>query len=334
MSPTRLMARPRLTIGIPHLDRTDHLKEAIRSCLDQTVPVHIIVADQGGCRETKMWMTRYKDHPNVDHIRTDATCIEENWRAAAKACKTEFFGWLQDDDIIYEATAFRVQLGFDTFPEALHWQATCHISYDKVHVLRRAFTCPDVGLNMRYMVPEMFEGNLLIGTMFFISWALSPGVFFRCGSAFDSMLDRMPLDADLYTERLRLAQMGSMGRWIADPMTAGTWHHHGGNASNEQNTNGTIDHQTDVMVQHLDKIIDRVPTAMEGMVTWLGMHDPREIVSWMKVVSEDPKHPVRRSRHCAAIQEAMAMSLRGRVDVGEAQDSEPIAAGQDLVWTS
>src|SRR5271170_6150453 len=114
------MNAPRLTVGIPHLDRTEHLQWALDSALKQTIPVRIIVADQGQTSKTRNMMSRYKNNPNVEHVPTNATCLWENWEECARACDTEFFMWLQDDDTLARVTADRVVRGFDAFPIAHH----------------------------------------------------------------------------------------------------------------------------------------------------------------------------------------------------------------------
>ena len=52
------MSTPRLTIGIPTLDRPTLLQRAIDSCLAQTVPVKIMIADQGNTEGTKLVLDR------------------------------------------------------------------------------------------------------------------------------------------------------------------------------------------------------------------------------------------------------------------------------------
>ena len=95
--------QPRLTIGIPTVNRPEMLQRAISSCLAQTVPVHIVVADQGHAEETAAVMARYGDHSQVEHVLTRATCIRENWEAAARACDTPFFSW---DNILVKILTF------------------------------------------------------------------------------------------------------------------------------------------------------------------------------------------------------------------------------------
>src|ERR1700735_2144537 len=70
---------PRLTIGIPHLDRSPLLARAIVSCLEQKVPVRILVADQGKTQQTKDVIDRHGDQLELRHLESPATCLWENW---------------------------------------------------------------------------------------------------------------------------------------------------------------------------------------------------------------------------------------------------------------
>jgi glycosyltransferase involved in cell wall biosynthesis len=308
------LSKPKVTIGIPTLDRPEHLQFAIDSALQQTIPVQIIVADQGQSYETAAVMERYREHPNVVHLPSDATCLQENWNFAARACDTEYFVFLQDDDTLSRAWAKRVAKGLDFFGEALHIQGFCYVTPDRIHSIKWGFNGPCVGVNMRDLTPELWHGEYVIAPMYLMSWALSPGVGFRCGEAFSAALDAMPMDCDLFTERLIIAEMGSRGDWVADPITAGFWHHHGKNESYGQNANGSVPQQYQTLVDRLDAILDRTPSWPTGMQAWCGMRNVFEVMGWLKEVSkEGSRHPIALSRHHEAICEAMASSLEGRV---------------------
>ena len=67
-------------------------------------------------------MDLYKDHPHVEHVLTESTCLWENWEAAARACDTPYFAWLQDDDVISRFYAKRVVHAMERWPDITHWQ--------------------------------------------------------------------------------------------------------------------------------------------------------------------------------------------------------------------
>ncbi len=304
------MAEPRLTIAIPTLDRPIMLQRAIDSCLAQTVPVEILVADQGETEGTKQVMDRYEDHPHVYHIFTGAKTLWENWRLIAQRyVETEFFAWLQDDDILSRIYASRVIKAFDGFPDALHWQANCHCSPDGIHALKWGWNGPQIGVRMLDVAQEQWPGGMLLASMYFTSWALSPGVAFRCGLEFSAMLEGVPEGCDLFNERLILAAMGAQGPWVADPVTAGYWVHHGENESYRQNANGSLPAQRKVMVEHLDDLLDRVESWREAFLVWLRTRSPVDVINWLK------NFECTESRYVDEIKAVMQDSLQGRVEI-------------------
>jgi glycosyltransferase involved in cell wall biosynthesis len=319
------------------LNRPDHLQHALDSCLWQTVPVRVIVADQGHLDKTAKIVSRYKKHPWVRHLLTDATCIQENWNAAARACETEFFAWLQDDDYISQVYADKAISAFDAFPQALHWQASTYcMTADRIHAIRWGWAGPMLGVDMFRQWPEMFPGEFCVASMLHGSWGLSPGVAFRCGQEFSEALDAMPLHCDLFAERLILAQMGARGPGIADPVTAGYWVHHGANESYNQNADGSISRQTDAMVQNIDDLIDRVEDWDNALAMWCRFRSPLDTLKWLSDLGEDKGKnlPGNRSRHSEKIKAALRASLEGRVEVVPSQspDNELAANRAELVW--
>lgn len=303
-----MMADPRLTIGIPTLDRPEMLQRAIDSCLAQTVPVDVIVADQGQTDGTKRVMDRYSDHPHVYRVPTEAKTLWGNWYLAATELDSEFFAWLQDDDVLSRIYASRVTKAFDSYPDALHWQANCHCSPDGVHALKWGWNGPQIGVRMMDTATEQWPGGFLLASMYVVSWALSPGVAFRCGPEFTAALEGMPEGCDLFNERLILAAMGAQGPWVADPVTAGYWVHHGHNESYAQNANGSLPRQRTVMIEHLDELLDRAGGWREAFLVWLQTRSPLDVLNWLKGFECDE------SRYADELKGIMRDSLHGRVE--------------------
>jgi len=315
---------PRLTIGIPHKDRSDYLQLAIASCLCQKVPVHVLVADQGHTDETAAIMASYTQHPHVEHLLTNATCIRDNWEQAARGCDTEFFAWLQDDDELTPIYSYRVLKAFDAFPRALHWQAFCHCSPDRIHYIKGALNGPQVGVR-RDLAPEMWGGHLLLASMYILSWALSPGVAFRCGQEFNDSLAALPYKCDLFQERLILAEMGLRGPWVADGVIAGYWIHHGQNESYAQNMDGSIGAQRKILIDRLDDLLDHAETWREQFLLWCRMYSPINVMGWLR------DFEAKESRYAAELQSIMRDSLEGRVETIPGSDRGENGPG--LLWT-
>lgn len=326
------MPDPLLTIGIPHLNRTEHLRTAIGSCLQQTIPVKIIIADQGATDDTAKLMARYEDHPQIEHFDTSgsAHCLWDNWRAAAEACETPYFAWLQDDDRISQIFALRVTKAFGLCPDALHWQARCYVSIDNERAAWWGPNGPQVGLKMMDGGAEQWPGQLLLGSMYLLSWALSPGVAFRCGDVFSETLRELPSGCDLFQERLVLASMGLCGPFVADSVTAGYWHHHGKNESYAQNgKKGEIDKQLTIMIDYMDSLLDQAGSWQELFYMWLRTRSPQEVLGWME------KFPCKASRHLDSMMEAMSEAVKDRVQPVDHQPGQVLeleAGGSTLIF--
>jgi glycosyltransferase involved in cell wall biosynthesis len=345
------MSEPLLTIGIPHKDRSNFLGRAIESCLRQTMPARIIVADQGHTDETAEVMDRYADNPLVMHLPTEATNLWQNWEAVARACDTPFFAWCQDDDIVAPAvkrgdgslvpgTGFvhRVLAAFDQFPDALHWQGRlyCAIappdgSIDDLMATPWGQSFPWVHMPMLAQKPLQWPGEILPPASYLTSWGMSPGVAFRCGEAFDKALAYMPADCALMHERLILASMGIQGPWIADPMVAGYWVHHGRNESFGQHVDQ--ERQTQVMIEHLDECMDVIDW-QDVFEEWCKTMNPAQVLGFLN------DFQCKASRHAEDLQLAMARSLKGRVEAAECpvhlrdevRGSDLASLDEALVW--
>ncbi len=336
-----------LTIGIPTKDRHQYLRRAIDSCLRQTVPVHVIVADQGGLAETAAVLA---DYPGVELVRTKATTLWENWEAAARACDTPFFAWLQDDDIVAPAVkredgslipgtgyAHRVLAAFERFPEALHLQARLYCGMvaddgglDDVMAAPWGQSFPWVIMPIIRQAPLQWPGQVLVPAAYLTSWAMSPAVAFRCGSEFNKALAFMPPDAGLMYERLIVAAMGMQGPWIADPMVAGYWIHHSANESYKQHVDQ--ERQTQVLVDFLDECMDH--TEWEDIfASWCKVMNPMQVLGFVQ------NFECGASRYAEPLKRIMLQSLAGRVEGcdpptnGKALAHDLAEIGQDLVWS-
>jgi glycosyltransferase involved in cell wall biosynthesis len=321
---------PQLTIAIPTLDRAELLHRAIDSALRQTVPVHVIVADQGGTAEVAQVMRRYNDHPHVEHVSTvKCTCLWENWQAAMLAAETPFVAWLQDDDIVARGYAARICASFARFPQALHWQARVYCAIDEKVAAWWGGCGPWVPMSILDGDVAQWPGQVLVPCAYLSSWSLSPGVAFRRGPELDNALEYMPPDADLLSERLILASMGAQGPFVADPVIAGYWIHHGHNESYSQHKDQ--DRQMSVMIGRLDDLMDQVEW-QDSFKQWCLMMNPLQVMGFLDGFACD------RSRHADALRRVMAESLSGRVAAvppppGAARDSGPGVGSSELLWT-
>ena len=334
------MSEPRLTIGIPTLDRAAFLEKCIGKCLDQYVPVRVIVADQGHTREVAAVMRRYADRPEVEHVLSPATTLLDNWRFAAKTAMdrgAEFFAWCQDDDIIARGYSRKILYGFDRFKNAVVWLARLMCANSEYLARPDIGNGPPISMNVLDGEPCSGPGLILTPGQFCASWALSPAVAFRCGDAFREALDRMPEGCDLFNERTILAAIGQKGDAIMDPIVAGYWVIHEGCEHRRQNISGDGDRQKKIFLEWLDGLMDEAgETAIKYFRRWSEMCPFHYLKAWIDTAS-DPIYEA--SRYSPQLKEIMIDALKSQIplpsDMTQSQDiselnGHPTTAG-DIV---
>ena len=92
------MENSKLTIAIPVFERKDFFKDALQSCLNQTVKCEIIVVDNASSHdffEQNCRVTNVKYYRNSSNIG-----LFPNWNKCFGLAKTEFVLILSDDDIL------------------------------------------------------------------------------------------------------------------------------------------------------------------------------------------------------------------------------------------
>lgn len=266
------MPEPRLTIGIPTYNRPERVHRAIQSAIGQTIPVRVLIADDGTNDETEKVCRQWMDHPNFEYIRSGAKTLWQNWRFVAHEAVirgAEFFAWLQDDDILRNETARRMVRNFDHYPGANVYCANLKMGYDNLMgCLWVGNWGPKIPVDIMYGQATTFSGKLLVPVGYFDSWAMSPAKAFRVDKHFVDMLYSLPDGCDMFTERLDIATVGMYGEAICDPASAGVWIMHGRNES--QVTGHTCNGQVKVAFEYLDSLMDNLPGWREELFAWLG----------------------------------------------------------------
>jgi hypothetical protein len=308
------LSNPRLTIGIPTLGRPHLLERALRCCLEQDEPVRVIIADQGEMALTAQVVGLFRGSLDLRHFHSGVTSLLENWRAAADRANTEFFAWLQDDDILMPAHAGRVVAAFDQFPDALAWQAQLKCSTHANLACWYLGNVPWVPMDLREGRVDQWEGQILLPTAYFTSWSISPAVAFRRGAAFDAALASLPERCDIFTERTILAALGRRGPFVADPMIAGYWMQHRDNESRKQWDDQP--RQTAVLVDWLDGEMDQCEGWEWVLEAWCQAMPTNLVVGWVNQLGVTQSEG-KVGRYTERVKEIMLASLRGRVKLAE-----------------
>lgn len=261
---------PKLTVAVPHLDRTDYLKVMLDCLTDQSVPCKILVADQGHTSGTRELMESYSGNPLVRHVLTDAACLHDNWIAAAHWAMDdgcEYFAWAQDDDLVHHRYSERINLGFDTYYDALTWTARLNCAQDPELAIWFSSVGPLVPMNTMKNRARCLQGIIMLPYGYLTSWALSPAVAFRAGTDLKQALEAIPRNCDLFTERTILAEMGTRGPVICDPCVLGYWVHHAKNESYRQNATSQ-DEQRETFYAWMDSKMDVTDGWEEMLLEW------------------------------------------------------------------
>jgi hypothetical protein len=249
-----MIFQPRLTIGIPTFNRPDRLVMAVTSALGQSQPARVLVCDQSGQAEAAM--KPFLEHPLIQYMRTDATCLWENWTAAVDNCRTELFAWLQDDDLLAPHFALRVATAFDSFPTAKVYLARLGISGIDGIANWWQSTGPMFPMDLLHGLPCRVTGLLITAGAYFNSFALSPGMAFRWSIEACEAVRRCPKDCEIYNERIVIAELAKDADVVCDPAMVGYWVQHEDNESKRLVRAGGRAAQYPILARRLDELLE------------------------------------------------------------------------------
>lgn len=300
------MKKPRLTIGIPTRNRPEMLRRAIDSAMVQSAPVQIVVNDSGNCNRTRLMCKGFQVRENFEYIQRDGGSLWENWKHVARQADTEFFMWLQDDDLISPFLADRVIKAFDQYPNANVYCSRLTYSYDgRLGSSWYGAWGPKLPLDFLRMRPTEFPGGLLASVAYFDCWAMAPAKAFRVGSPFRLMLDVLPDGCDMFTERLDIAFMGLHGTAIADPNVAGLSVLHGQNES--EITGKEAWKQSVIAYKFIDMLVESIPSWKDLLFEYLDTPGiDRNLQAWYNDMSLN----VELSQNAKAIYKMFGGALR------------------------
>ncbi len=90
-----------ITIAITVYDRREFLLQAIRSALDQTIPVRVMVVEDCGPDEKLQEWIKSEFGNRIEYYRNPLRRgLFDNWNACVELCQTEWLSILHDDDFL------------------------------------------------------------------------------------------------------------------------------------------------------------------------------------------------------------------------------------------
>lgn len=215
-----------LTIGIPTRNRAGLLRQALHYATQQTLLCHVIVHDNAGEDDTEAVVAEF---PTVQYARHSTDIgVWPNCASLAAACQTEWFAWLQDDDLIrldfavkalallnaareqgQEVVAYCGHLLFSTHGEG-YWNLVCG---------------PTVPYKLLEHSPTVVSGQVIAPLTLNTVFAMAPAVVVRT-DVLKQALEKIIPDCDLFNERIYLAHVGRHGKVVCDPLPVGVYKAH------------------------------------------------------------------------------------------------------------
>jgi glycosyltransferase involved in cell wall biosynthesis len=126
---------PRLTIGIPTLNRARLLRRAIESALAQTSrDIEIIVSDNGSTDDTSAVIESYAGHGLRTFRHPSTMPATKHGQFLIEQARGEFFVGLSDDDFLEPEFAAEVLALFEQHPELSFVYTGCAIHYEDCQV--------------------------------------------------------------------------------------------------------------------------------------------------------------------------------------------------------
>jgi len=127
---------PRLTIGIPTVNRANLLGRAIESALAQTASeIEILISDNGSTDETPTVIAQYAARRNARTFRHETTISAQgHGKFLIDQARGEFFVGLSDDDFLEPGFATAVLALFDRHPNLSFVYTGCAVHYGDIEV--------------------------------------------------------------------------------------------------------------------------------------------------------------------------------------------------------
>jgi len=126
---------PRLTIGIPTVNRAALVGRAIESALAQTLPsIEIIVSDNGSSDNTPAVIERYAERGVRTFHHGSTMSAARHGEFLINQARGEFFVGLSDDDFLEPEFAAEVLALFDRHPELSFVYTGCAVHYEERQV--------------------------------------------------------------------------------------------------------------------------------------------------------------------------------------------------------
>jgi hypothetical protein len=215
----------KFTIGIPTYNRAGFLGRALESALDQTWhDVEVLVSDNASTDETAEVVRTYGDRVRY-HRNPENLGMWPNFVRVAELAGGEYFGWLQDDDLIHRDFARRAVEALESDENIKMYTSYSIDSHSYNTFIYPAIIGPPIAMD--WMRPELrvIEGSLLMPLSFFESFSTPPVTAYRTEAIRRAVRDLDP-GSILFNERILQVKAVADGKVAVDPWLGGIFYKH------------------------------------------------------------------------------------------------------------
>jgi len=216
----------RFTIGIPTFNRASFLQDSLQAALHQSAPdVQVIVVDNASTDDTSAVARRFGN--GVQYYRNDENIGSlENFKRTATLSSTQYFSWLQDDDVVHCEFVARALEAFDRDPAITVYSAYTLISASLRFGYDAILYGPEISLDWMSRELLVLDGLVTAPLALLSSVAIPPALAFRT-DALKRALKYSSAQCELYSvERIIVAAAASEGKIAFDPWPAAIFRSH------------------------------------------------------------------------------------------------------------
>jgi glycosyltransferase involved in cell wall biosynthesis len=259
--------RTEVTIAIPTFNRAEFLRDSLSSALAQDYGnVQVIVVDNASTDHTEQVVNELNDG-RVRYIRqSENVGAYQNWRRCLLESDTDYFGWLQDDDVIYPTlvSSFARLLDSTTESVAVLGYALQVSSIDRIDRHNTRIWGPPGPVRWGTSVPTIVPRFGLIPWAAIRYIGFSPTALYRRKaliSAYPESYDLSNPFTSLFSEFRIVSALSSIGPIFIAPSVYGNIRLHG---SNESNLHGKLFSKGDPKVVKLQYAAARQTAVQEA----------------------------------------------------------------------
>lgn len=253
---------PKVSIGIPTFNRADLLSDAIESVLNQTYKnLEIIVSDNGSVDHTKKVVEYYQKISDLIPIRykrfEETVPMHENWNKPLLSSKATYFGWLQDDDLLFPDF---VEHAVEQFEKDKHLKVyTCYAQYAPEPLTESSLSVwgPPFRLNMANCESLTMKGYEYIPFAIFDTTGFSPVALFSRESLVKN-IEYVGKEYGLCNERMIVIQTAMNDHVTIQARIGGLYRSHSNQLSYLVRDKQEVERQLRLYYKDLDKIYNKL----------------------------------------------------------------------------